>query len=250
MIPWPMSGGAPAVAPGAITVNGALAGGLIIPWISTARDRRFDGSTSGDVNDSATRTAQTCFMRGLKERIEIQTNSPHTWRWRRICFTMKSTDLVELNDGTAFNLWLLTSGGYVRALPNLNVPGNTNSLEQRDKLVEMIFKGKFNTDWLNGYTAKLDTNRITPLYDKVVTLRSGNDRGSAWMFNRWHAMNKNLIYEDDEDGGAEDTNVLSIDGKAGMGDYYVVDLIEAAEGAGESDQLAFKPHATLYWHEK
>jgi len=249
-MPWPRPAYIPAGTPGGISITGNIAGGLVIPWVATARDRTTNDTDNGDINDPATRTAQACYMRGLKETIEISTGSPHTWRWRRICFTLKGGDLLATNAGVSMPLYLETSGGYARALTNVNVAGQTDALEMRDKLVELMFKGKFNTDWLNGYSAKLDTDRITPLYDKVVHLRSGNDRGSSWIFKRWHPMNKNLVYADDEDGGGEDQTFYSSTGNHGMGDYYVVDLLEPALGASEGDQLIFKPQATLYWHER
>ena len=63
-------------------------------------------------------------------------------------------------------------------------------------------------------------------------------------------MNHNLVYGDDEVGGQEATTLFSTEGKAGMGDYYVVDLFQPSFGAGESDTLYFRPQATLYWHER
>lgn len=249
MMPWPGTSQGAAEVPGPTSILGNTTGGAMIVWIATARDRSTDGTASGTINDSATRTAQTCFMRGLKETIQFTSNSPHTWMWRRIAFTLKGDDLITDIAGEIQKVYLETSGGYARYMAQVNT-GNATDQLIRDNIVEAIFKGRINQDWLNGYTAKVDTQRVSIKYDRKRMFRSGNDRGSTWILNAWHAMNKNLVYADDEDGGSEDTTAFSTDGKPGMGDYYIIDFIEAAQGASASDGMLFSPQATLYWHEK
>lgn len=63
-------------------------------------------------------------------------------------------------------------------------------------------------------------------------------------------MNKNLTYDDDENGGDLQSNFLSTLGKRGMGDYWVIDIFGAAPGATAGSTLVFAPEASLYWHEK
>lgn len=250
MIPWPGNAVSPAEQPGPLTVLGNTPGGAVVAWIATARDRTSIPGEAGSINEPATRTAQTCFMRGLKETIEFTTNSPHSWKWRRICFTYKGTDMFTDSDGVEQKLYLESSAGYARFMAQLNITGSTPNTSIRDNLVDALFKGRINRDWLDGYTAKVDTQRVTIKADIRRIFKSGNDRGSTFFHNVWHPMNKNLVYEDDEDGGTEDVSPYSTDGKPGMGDYYVVDFIQAADGASASDAIAFKPQATLYWHEK
>lgn len=63
-------------------------------------------------------------------------------------------------------------------------------------------------------------------------------------------MNKNLVYDDDESGDQEATSYQSVESKAGMGDYYVLDLIQAGSGGGTGDVILVQANSTLYWHEK
>jgi len=63
-------------------------------------------------------------------------------------------------------------------------------------------------------------------------------------------MNKNLVYDDDESGDNETTNYYSVDSRAGMGDYYIYDIITPGAGGVASDQILLTSNASLYWHEK
>lgn len=248
---------------GPIVVPGNKQGGAVIAWICTARDMTDETDPDGtNVTMAATRTAQWCYMRGLKEKIDIYTNSPHTWYWRRIVFTYKGSELLfpqaqaanpdagKLSRGS---LWSESSAGYERFMADLNRSDGVrpvDNVQLRDQLVEVLFKGQINRDWRTGRNAKVDNQRVRVMHDKTTMLRSGNDRGTAWMKKRWHPFNKSIMYNDDENGAAELSGYLSTSGRAGMGDVYVIDFIEAAPGASASDQLGFEPQATLYWHER
>jgi len=63
-------------------------------------------------------------------------------------------------------------------------------------------------------------------------------------------MNKTLVYNDEERGDTEESAYYSVGSKAGMGDYYVVDIFRPRVGSTTSNQLLFSPNTTLYWHEK
>lgn len=236
----------------AAVVNGGLgeANAACFLWNATARDNTLNLSgNAGNRFTQATRTSSTPYMVGLSEKIEIQCNNGMPWQWRRICFTMKGTPLVLSNStsGSAFYNFLETNGGYTRLMNQ--VPGNPGSNPAYAFYVA-LFKGQFNTDWIDPMTAPTDNSRLTIKYDKTVTLASGNEDGFIRSYKRWHPMKKTLVYDDDENGGNESASVLSSLGKAGMGDYYVVDLFRARAGSAASDQLTVRPQSTLYWHEK
>lgn len=222
-----------------------LVGGntYIFPWVATARDNTI-GTTPGNVFNAADRTATTCFMRGLKERIQIQTSSGMPWQWRRICFTMKGDDITLLNE-SGYKLQLETSNGWARVVSNTGVASNLYNA-----IAPLLFKGASGVDWNNLFNAKIDNTRVSIKYDKTTPIRSGNASGMMKEYIRWHPMNKNLVYDDDENGEKEDEAIYSVDGRQGMGDYYVIDIIAAGTGATSTDQLSFNPSATLYWHER
>lgn len=209
-------------------------------WCATARTT-LPGT---GVDDPASRTAQTCYMRGLKEKIQIQTSSGIPWQWRRICFTMKGASLLQSVDDYS-KLNVLTSNGYMRETTDWNAYET-----QRVPLFGPLFKGQQSVDWHNFFSAKTDNDRVTIKYDVTRIIQSGNASGVMRNYNLWHPMNKNLVYGDDEAAGENISVSWSTTGKAGMGDYYVLDLIGAGTGSTSSDNLAFDPTATLYWHEK
>ena len=76
------------VSQGATTVASTnITGVAAFIWCATARDRT--AGVSGSPNANSVRESDLVFMRGLKERITIATDSDMSWRWRRICFTKK-----------------------------------------------------------------------------------------------------------------------------------------------------------------
>lgn len=215
-----------------------------IVWCATARDLTEDSSnTQGRVTDQATRTAQTCFMRGLSEKIEIQVTDGLPWQWRRVCFTYKGF-INAAPSTTGFSLLTETSSGYTRVLNMLPSATYINTVEG------IMFRGTKGTDWTDPMTAPLDPARITTKYDRTITIASGNEQGCIRKYSLWHGMNKNLVFADDENAGSTNESFFSTQSKAGMGDYIVVDYFQARKGSTSSQQLSFGTTATLYWHER
>lgn len=176
-------------------------------------------------------------MRGLKERVILTPSNDTSWRWRRICFTIKGDLFGPIGNR------IETSRGWNRLL--VNSAGSTTA----QSLFGVLFQGTQSVDWLDVFTAKVDTGRVTLKSDITRILASGNSKGRFHRFNLWYPMNKNLVYANDENGEGETLDVISTTSKAGMGDYYVVDFFNA-NGGTASDVLDFNPEATLYWHEK
>lgn len=212
-----------------------------IVWIPTARGLETTTGANGTKADRATRTSQTCYMVGLKEKIALRTSDGAPWIWRRICFTYKGDRLYDTTDPLVSDLFRQTSAGYVRLINEVPT-GVYNELEAT------IFQGVNAIDWTDRFTAPLDTSRISVKYDKVTMIRSGNDSGTLRVTSRWHSMRHNIVYGDEERGDTEEGFPFSTEGKAGMGDYYVVDMFRCFEGG--SHTLSFGPEAMLYWHEK
>lgn len=211
-------------------------------WCPTARSRE----TSSDQNSVADRTSDVCYIRGLKETINISnyqnsasTNYAAAWKWRRIVFSAKGLYQAL---GTSVD-YAYTSNGYVRFLADQNgTPfGATVS--------SLIFQGVSGVDWVDTMTAKADNTRLTIHYDRTRTLTPASSAKRFWNFKMWHPVNKNLNYNNEESGDGETASLRSTLGKPGIGDVYVVDILQCASGNSD-DLLAFGPEATLYWHEK
>jgi len=232
------------------TIVPATDGGECYLWVATAREIEVgEGSGQANVNDSATRTATECYMRGLKERIEITTNTDDSWRWRRVVFTYKGPEILR-KFGETGNLtpWLETSDGYVRVMPRITHTGSAEIEQLKVRLQSHLFKGVFNKDWDNVMNAKLTSDHVNILYDKISTIKSNNGKGVFSTRKMWHPFNKTLIYDDYEDGGSKGASFLSSNGHGSMGDVYVVDFFEPITPGPQL--LKFWPQASLYWHER
>jgi hypothetical protein len=246
MLPWtnitPSSQtGSTVYLTGAAVFTGGSASAPMTIWCATARDITPSSGPAAPAY-SPLRTATSCFMKGLSENIEIQISDGLPWQWRRIVFTSKSLG-TDLASTPSFSIYNETSLGMVRTL---NIPTGGN----RILLETLLFKGQVNQDWNDQLIAPVDRSRVTVMYDKTVTIAAGNESGSIRKFRRYHAINKTLVYDDDENGDTEVGNFLSVSSKAGMGDMFVVDIFRPRVGSTSSNQLLFQPNSTLYWHER
>lgn len=240
------SGASATVAQTNVYVNGA-SGGLFL-WTPTAMS--LDASST--VANQASRTSTTCYMKGLSEHLRIQTSSGQPWFHRRICFTTRGlSPFLTYNPGdTPIQTQLPfvdTSNGIERLFFNANLNNMGNTVAQ---WVGVLFKGLINKDWNDYIVAPIDTTRINVKFDKTWTLQSGNQSGIVRERKLWHPMNKNLVYDDDENGDLEQSQYYSTSSKAGMGDYFVMDFIAPGAGASSTDIMQIVANSTLYWHEK
>uniref|UniRef100_A0A8A4XCU4 Capsid protein n=1 Tax=Aegithalos caudatus Genomoviridae sp. TaxID=2814943 RepID=A0A8A4XCU4_9VIRU len=204
------------------------------------------------IPNQATRTATTCYMRGLSEHLRIQTSSGVPWFHRRICFTLKGPSPFNqaLSTDTptqAYAPYLDTSNGIERPWLNTQINAMSNT---QSNMWSLLYKGVAGKDWDDLIIAPLDTSRLSVKFDKTWTMQSGNTNGVVRERKLWHPMNKNIVYDDDESGDVEVGSYFSVDSKAGMGDYYVVDVFQPGTGATSSDLLQVSASSTLYWHEK
>lgn len=194
------------------------------------------------------RTATTCYMRGLSEKIRIQSSSGLPWLWRRICFKIRGTYFNSATGATqAFQPYVETTAGFSRQWFNILINNDTSVSA---KLNALLFKGTAGQDWNDFIIAPVDTRRVDLAYDKTCKLHSGNQSGVFTEKNLWHPMNKNLTYDEDENGEEMTDNFYSVEDKRGMGDYYVVDIVVPGKGGSATDIIDFSSTASLYWHEK
>jgi len=249
--------------PAGVTGGAGLNRGYsMFAWMPFARTPQ--SAQQFNVLNETMRTATQCYIRGLKEKIRIQTNSPHTWEWRRVVFTYQGSALVTPEDLPTFGIAQLsrydttptTDGGaygYIRLLPNLSdttSSGATANAQIHDNFMRQMFRGTEGVDYDNPFQAKVDPDKITIYHDSKRVFRSGNDRGSMWDLSKWHGFNKYLYYNDFEEGDEMRFSNFSAEMKKSLGDVYVIDFIAPAFGSTEDDSLLFNTHATVYWHEK
>lgn len=244
MIPVYQAGSAATAINGPATLTGTAP--TLLLWCATARDNTVaSGGTGGGKFQTATRTATTCYMRGLSEKIYIQTGTALPWEWRRICFCFRNTALL-LPSVTPF---IENSNGFGRLIYNLS-SGSATDNTARGALTGFLFKGVVNVDWSSILTAPVDTSRVDLKYDRTIPLRPQTTGGFTGKYNMWHPMNKNLRYDDDEQAGGTNSSYYSVNDKRGMGDYFVVDFFAPGLSGTSTDTLVYAPTASLYWHEK
>lgn len=215
----------------------------IIPWAATARPALDADGSAGSPAEEAVRTSTTCYMRGLKETISVLSNSGAAIRWRRLCVRLRGDFLYSKETSSTYINLLHPAFGMVRTVTDWG----KNAAAVND-MFRIMFKGVRNVDWRDPMTAPSDNRRWDIVYDKTMTIQSHNDSGVFKTFRRWHGMNKNLVYDDDENGSEQEFRRWSVEGKQGMGDYYVIDLF-SGNGA-DTDQFSVEYNSTLYWHEK
>lgn len=220
-------------------------------WSPTARDLTDSTGVANGVSYESSRTASTIYLRLLSEKIRMSTSDSTPWIWRRIVITTKSPlwrTLIptEATSGKNKFPYIETTNGFSRLLQQWD--DLAGSPETQKTILDDLFRGKQGKDWSDPITAPVDTLTLNKLYDKTVTIRSGNDTGTVRMTRRTHTFNKTFRYFEDENGQFQDSAHWSSLGK-GMGDVFIVDFFSNFIG-GASTLLKFEPEATLYWHEK
>jgi hypothetical protein len=215
----------------------------IYVWCATARDLSIPAGGANSIIDEMGRTSSTCYMRGLKEKITFSTNDATPWLWRRIVFYSKNPSLraSTTGAGNTFSPIQENSAGYARVV-NQPVIGGAYD--------DVIWKGTQNTDWDDFMTAPIDNRRVDLAYDKTISIAPGAQGGVYRSYNRWHPINKSIVFDDEEQGGVENQSSWSVLDKRGAGDMYVIDVFKPGASLAGSSVLYFKPEATLYWHEK
>lgn len=247
-----VNGNSVTIGPGPLVVNG---NGAICLFSPTAMDLTDGGGAQGSIAEQAVRTSTTCYMKGFSEKIRIQTSSGIPWFWRRIVFRAKRPTIfnqfqasdtpVQTNGGNVS--YVDTTNGMERLYFNLVVNTSTATYAA---IYAILFKGQSGKDWTDTLSAPVDTSRVDLMSDVSRTITSGNQSGTVRDYSVYYPMNKNLVYDDDENGDAEASAYTSVQDKKGMGDCYILDLFYTGTGGATTDLLQLTSTSTLYWHEK
>ncbi|WGD01135.1 MAG: capsid protein [Genomoviridae sp.] len=208
-------------------------------WNATARPGETSTGQRGSKMDTSLRTSEQIYAKGLRERITIETNNSAPWEWRRICFTSKD-DFGEREPDTA-TFFRRTSSGMVRML---------SALSSGIYLQDELFEGARNVDWLSVFTAPVSHKNFSIKYDRTRTIRSTNNTGTIRNFKLWHPMESNIAYQEEQRGETMSDSSVSVTGRVGMGNYYVIDMFRKHGNNDDQSTLTFTPEATFFWHEK
>ena len=200
----------------------------------------------------STRERQETFSVGYKERVQVDVLGGGVWKWRRLVFTFKGTRLYESGDDTTWNRPWFDKSLDPEGCDMVRLIAQPTT-EQHEAIRQVIWDGTEGLDWSSEFTAKPDTSRITPLYDRIFTFNPRNESGFSRNFRFWHPTRRNIIYDEDEEGGTPHApgSYVSVDGKPGMGDLYVYDICYLAVPAMSGNAaMTWSPEGTYYWHER
>nr|WIW72178.1 MAG: capsid protein [Genomoviridae sp.] len=77
-----------------------------------------------------------------------------------------------------------------------------------------------------------------------------NNSGTIREYKLWHPMESNLAYREEQQGETMTESAVSVTGRVGMGNYYVIDMFRKHGNNDDQSTLTFTPEATFFWHEK
>jgi len=95
-----------------------------------------------------------------------------------------------------------------------------------------------------------DKTRVTIISDRSFNYSSSNEVPKPVIRKVYDAINKTIVYDDDEDGLAMTPSPLSVDSKSGLGNIYLVDFYFCPAPDEVEDSITVSSQATYYWHEK
>lgn len=189
------------------------------------------------------RQRTSCYIRGAKENVSVETNSSASWRWRRVVFECIGNPLLEGNSPLLGEYYRQTPlEGYKRLVNN--APDSANAV------YNLLFRGENQDDWVDPQIAALDRKRVKVHFDRKMTINAGSAGGMSKSYKFWHGVNKTLNYDDRENAMSKDTSVFASETPNNCGDFYIFDFITPGFGATATDTLSFTPNCTFYWHEK
>lgn len=201
--------------------------------------RLFDSTDS----TPASRQSRTVYWKGFAERYRIETQTNYPIEMRRIVYS--TPDRIQL-----------IAGAPAQASPPFFVEQTSNRYwrttgdgQMNIDYLDDIFAGVRGVDWLNPMNAKTDTRRVKIISDKKYKIASGNDRVMMKELKFYDALEKNMTYDDDENGGLITTTGFSEVSRAGaLQNVYVVNLFYATANIASSFSLDID--STVYWHER
>jgi len=237
---------------GIANVNGA-----IFVWSPTQRP----------INDNTvsenTRSKRDVYHKGFLERMRVESSSATPWIWRRIVVETKEDDFrydaadedFPSRPPRGYLPWYQGPGGISRLwynqYGNRELPSDTRIDQTLNTFVDQLFEGQQGLDWSDTLDAKLDRDRYKVRYDRKFTLSSRNDEGFVRKLKFYHPMESTMYYDHDEAGGGTgNQSTVCTQAKKGMGNIYIIDIIEGGFSSDDTDILRISTESVAYWHER
>jgi len=198
----------------------------------------------------AYRTDTRTYVKGFSQTYTIVPTSSSCWWHRRIMFASKELfTTVEVQQSIGAQSFQGDSATVLRMRDLGNITeGPYNDL--RNAVLDRLFSGTGGIDWISPFRAKTDKTRVTVLSDRSFNYSSGNEVSKPVIRKVYDAINRTVVYDDDEDGLSMTPSPLSVDSKSGLGNIYLVDFFFCPAPDDPDDALNVSSQATYYWHEK
>jgi hypothetical protein len=201
------------------------------------------------------RSQQEIFFRGVKERINLTSSSGLIWR--RVCFYSYEQlgvgrPQVAAHPGTGDNV--------LRRNIEPFLPETTHATT-----ADLLWQGEKGIDFTEDTRiySRLDAQRVKVVYDKSVRLNTNipNETdtdvlGKTGEYKRWHGVNKNYRYNQEESGSNRDDNGLlngwSTTSPMSPGNFYILDMFHNGGQYNTEPNVTigtFSVQGTVYWHE-
>lgn len=211
-----------------VTIPGDISNFSVYMWCPTYRQ---NGGSTAYNRRGKTRT----YFRGIKENVELFIPSACPLQWRRIVVAspLNVVNTVSYDTSDVFT------------------QGRTQSPQFSSyfAFLEVIMQGTFGIDYNNHFTAKIDTKRAHVIYDKTRTISPKTTKGAIQKFKFWHAVNKNIIYDDEETGGQIGSSPWAVQ-SPGNDNIYILDLFAGYNVALTTERANWAVQSTVYWHER
>lgn len=193
------------------------------------------------------RNAETIFVRGYKEKVNVIVSGGGTWSWRRTMFCMKGSDIRDFWLESEAEPQYDSLGPSAGSSPTRSIGPMLDVIA--DQVRGLLYRGIQGLDWYDPFTASIDNQRVTLLSDKTITINPGNDSGRTRMYRFWQPINKNLMYYSFENDQLLTSTPYSVTSRPGIGDIYIFDQVRRETGLA-TDSLRFSPEGSFYWHER
>lgn len=223
-----------------VGIPGGYSGGsATFLFCPSFRERAED--VTGETEDAnGARTAESTYVRGIKEKIFVTINGGSPLRWRRIIYSTK-----DRASGVTSGSYQAQIAGGIRVRPmQVQNPASVTALGLQ------IMTGNQGQDYLTLLSGKTDPHKVLVHHDSTRILNPENATGYAREHDFWTPINKTLIYDDNEFGEDETSSPWSTLGRLGLGNIFILDIFDIALTTTPATTFQFIPATTYYWHEK
>lgn len=185
----------------------------------------------------AHRNSQQIFFTGVKETMDPYAIYP--FHWRRVVFwtheRFPQFETVVAAGGTRFRYGVTY--------------GVTDTPVQA--IQELMFQGTIGIDWdpTRPMDARLDRHRIKIVSDRRVNFNPQSDNGRYSVFKRWHGIRRRIMYDQEEAGDDQISDIWSTVAPTSSGNLFIVDFFGFPPGLAQGAQARLGLQSTVYWRE-